>query len=232
MAAQTAQPCFCEPVMRPSVYVRPAGIGEDQQKLQEIRERRGIFKRVRAVGVEESSSVCAEFLDGFLRGDRPLRDHLVGDGLRGGFPVGAGGLHGLRIDELGGVVGLEVLDHALRHENQGDQQRRRQQHPEKAPRYIDPEIADGFRFAARDAANDGDGDHDSDGGGSKVVVGEPGHLREVAHGGFAGVVLPVGVRGKRGGGIKGEIGCNFRRNAADSRAAIAARARSRTAGAC
>ena len=38
------------------------------------------------------------------------------------------------------------------------------------------------------------------------MIGQPRHLGEIAHGGFAAVVLPVGVGSKRGSRIKGKIG--------------------------
>ena len=76
---------------------------------------------MRAVGVEKSAAIGAEFLDRFLRGNRALRDHLIRNGLRCGLAVRARGLHGLRIHQLRGVVGPEILDHALRNKEQRDQ---------------------------------------------------------------------------------------------------------------
>ena len=160
---------------------------------------------MRAIGVDEAAAVGAENLDGFLRGDGTLRDHLIGDGLGGGLAVRAGGLHGLRIQKLRGVVRPQVLNHALGDENQRNHQARGEQNPEHAARRIHPEIADGLRFLARDAANNGDGQRDADRRRNKVVIGEPGHLREIAHRRFAAVVLPVGVGGERSGGVEREM---------------------------
>ena len=105
---------------------------EHHDDLHEIGERSGILEGMRAIGVEEAAAVRPENLDGFLRGDGPLRDHLVGDGLRRRLAVRAGGLHGLRIQELGRVVGPQILNHALRNEHQRDHQAHGQQNPQHA----------------------------------------------------------------------------------------------------
>ena len=39
---------------------------ENHYNLKKIRERRGIFVRMCAVGVEKAATICAEFFDGFL----------------------------------------------------------------------------------------------------------------------------------------------------------------------
>jgi len=49
--------------------------------MQQIAQRCWILERVRAVGVKESAAIRAKHLDDFLRGYRPLRDHLGVDGL-------------------------------------------------------------------------------------------------------------------------------------------------------
>ena len=61
-------------------------------------------------------------------------------------------------------------------------------------------------FAPRNAANECNRQRDSDRRRSEVVIRQPSHLGEIAHGGFAAIVLPVGVGGKRGSRIKGKIG--------------------------
>ena len=63
--------------------------------------------------------------------------------------------------------------------------------------HVHPEIADGLHLPARDAANERDRQRDAHRRGHEVVIGEPGHLRQIAHRGFAGIVLPVGVGGER-----------------------------------
>src|SRR5580704_1048254 len=111
---------------------------------------------MRAIGVEGSTTIGAKFLDGFLRGKWPLRDYLIRDRLTGCLAVRAGGLHRLRIDQLRRIVGPEILDHSLRHKNERDDQANREQNPKKASSRVDPEVADGLRFPARDAANNRD----------------------------------------------------------------------------
>ena len=75
--------------------------GEHERFGEEVRERRRVLERVRRVGIEEAAAIRPDLLDGLLRGDRTLRDRL-----RGAF------------DRLGDRVGMEVLDHALRAEEQ------------------------------------------------------------------------------------------------------------------
>ena len=43
---------------------------------------------------------------------------------------------------------------------------------------------------------------------AEVVVGKPEHLRQVAHGRFGDVRLPVGIRRKRCGGVPRQVGCD------------------------
>jgi hypothetical protein len=61
-------------------------------------------------------------------------------------------------------------------------------------------------LALRDAADEGDGDGDARRGRHDVVAGEAGHLGEIAHGGLAAVVLPVGVGRERHGRVEREVG--------------------------
>src|SRR5947208_10766295 len=51
---------------------------EDRDQLNEIGQWRWIFKRVRAVSVEETAAVGPQLFDDFLRSDRALTDGLVG----------------------------------------------------------------------------------------------------------------------------------------------------------
>ena len=90
MAEKTAQPCFGEPVISPSVEVNPAGIRKDRQKLEKVCERGGVFERMSRVGIEEAASVGAEHLNGFLRSDRTLSDGLRGNRSRDSLSVSAG----------------------------------------------------------------------------------------------------------------------------------------------
>ena len=93
--------------------------------LDQVGDRVRVLERMGGVGVEEAAAIGAELLDRYLRGDRALRDRLLGAFER------------RRVD-----VGAEVLRHALPDQAQRDDDRQRQQHVERAARQIDPEIAD------------------------------------------------------------------------------------------
>src|SRR5207245_11633457 len=133
--------------------------GEDAGHLEEVRERSWILKGMRAVGVEEAAAVRAELLDDFLRGDRSLRDRLL-----------------RAFNGRNNVVRPKVLDDTLRHEHQRTNETDREKDPETAPDDVDPEIAERVHFALRDTADERDRERDADGGRSKVVKGEAGHL--------------------------------------------------------
>ena len=72
---------------------------------------RGVLERVRRVHVEEPAAVGAELLDGDLAGDRPAGDELLG---------AASTVSAAR-------EAVEVLDHALAHEHDREDERQRQQ---------------------------------------------------------------------------------------------------------
>ena len=135
-----------------------------------------VLERVRGVGVEEAAAVGAQHLDDFLRGDRPLGDHLLGALERGRLGVGA-----------------EILRHALPDEEQADDDADRQQDVERAAGEIDPEVADALGRAPGEAADQRDRQRDAGRGRDEVVHGEPRHLDEVAHRRLGHVGLPVGV---------------------------------------
>ena len=116
-----------------------------------------------AVCIEETAAICAQFLDDLLRSNRALRDGLVGDGVHHGFTISvhhgfAVGhfrhLHGL--DQFHRVVRLQILNHALRHEQQRSDDAGRQQNPKIAADQVNPEIADRLLLPASDAANECD----------------------------------------------------------------------------
>ena len=68
-----------------------------------------------AIGVEESAAVGAEFLDYFLRSHRPLRDDLLSHGLRSRFAVRTRDLRRVRLNQINGRIGLEVLHDTFGH---------------------------------------------------------------------------------------------------------------------
>ena len=71
--------------------------------------------------------------------------------------------------------------------------RQREHQPHGAAHQVDPEVADRAGPAAGQAADQGDGHADADDRRDEVLHREAGHLREVAHGRLAAVVLPVRV---------------------------------------
>ncbi len=57
----------------------------------------------------------------------------------------------------------------------------------------------------RDAAHERRGNRNAGGGGGEVMDGQRDHLREIGHGGFTAVALPVGVGGETDGGVEREM---------------------------
>ena len=173
-------------------------------------ERSRILKWMGTVGIEEAAAIRAPFLNDLLRSNRPLRDRLGRDGVHyrltvcvhNWFAVCADTLYLLRFDQFHGVIGLQILHDTLRHEQQSADNTKWQQYPEAGAHHVDPEVANGLHLAARNAANKGNGECDSNRRGNEVVIGEAGHLGEVAHRGLAGIGLPVRIRGKRRSGIE------------------------------
>src|SRR2546423_860009 len=154
-----------------------------------------------AVGVEESSAVRAPLFDDLLRGDWPLGNALISDGvdhrlagcIHHGLTISVYYLYLLWFDELHGVVRLQVLRNSLPDQQKRPHYTKRKQYPKRAANEIDPKISDRFLFPAHNAANERNGQHNSDCRRDEVVVCEPRHLGEVAHRCLASVVLPIGV---------------------------------------
>ncbi len=157
---------------------------QDQEDLENVGERIRVLERVRRVGVEETATVVPHLLDDLLRGHRAADHGLVlpsqrGDGVRRG----------------------EVVDDAARHQDQRSDERQRQQQPQRAPGQVHPEVAEPVGLAPHEPPDQRDGDRDADGRGGEVLHRQAAHLDDVAHRGLAGVVLPVGVGGERGGRV-------------------------------
>ena len=147
---------------------------EDRPHLDEVADRIRILEGMSGVDVEEAAAVGAELLDRDLRGHRPLRDEL---------------LCPLKRRRLG--ISAKVLRHAGRDERERHDDRQRQHHVKRCAGEIDPEIADRLGRAPGKSANDGDHERNARGGGEEIVHREPGHLRQIAHGGLAAVGLPA-----------------------------------------
>ena len=188
-----------------------------REHLEKVRERRGIFKRMRGVGVRVTAAVRAEHLDGDLRRHRPLHDglrverlvfhHGISLGINDRFAIRIDFRdgNGLRLDEFRRRVRFEILNHALRHEKQREHEADRQQQIISDARHVHPEVADGRGRVPRDAAHERRRDRHADGGGKKVVDRQRDHLREIRHRGFAAVALPVGVRREADGGVERQM---------------------------
>ena len=151
-------------------------------------KRRRVLERMRGVGVEESAAVGAELLDGFLRGDRPLRDHL-----RRAFER-----RRLRIGSKFWITPCEAKTSAAT-------KRDRQQDVDRRARDVDPEVADGLHLVAREAAHQRDGDRHAGRRRCEVLHRERRHLHEVAHRRLADIRLPVRVRHEADGRVEREI---------------------------
>ena len=187
--------------------------GEDAKHFEQIGKRRRILERVRAIRVKESAPVRAVFFDDLLRSHRALCDGLRGDCVHHGFSaciydslaVSAHPLHLLRLDQFHRVVGLQVLHHSLRDQEQRSHNAKRQKNPQAAAHEVDPEISQGIHLPASNPANEGDCQHDAGRRRRKIVKREASHLREVAHGRLARIGLPVGVGGERRGRIESQV---------------------------
>ena len=201
------------------------GNQEDRQHLHQVGEGRGVFIRVCRVGIEEAAAIGSQQLDGLLRRHGPhgqcLRSragllHLyVARRIQQRHAIGAS--HRRLVDRcLQGrhlPVAVKVLDDALRHEENGDHQGNRHQHPQRDAREIGPDIADGAKARAghapvsaalcRKATNQRKGHGDAGRRREEILHRQPKHLRQVAHGAFAAVSLPVGVGHKTDGCIEG-----------------------------
>ena len=100
---------------------------------------------------------------------------------------------------------VEVLDHALADEKNGEHQGDRQQHVESHAGQVDPEVADASARSRRQAADQGPDDDDAGRCREEVLAGEDQHLGEMAHGRLARVALPVGVGDEAHGGVERRI---------------------------
>jgi hypothetical protein len=166
---------------------------EDRHHLDQVGDRVRVFERMRRVGVEEAAAIGAEHLDRQLRGNRADGNRLLGALERGGIDIGAHRLRHAEIDE---------------HQRHDDAER--QQDVEGGAGHIDPEIADRLAGCARKGADEGHGNRNAGGRRHEVLHRQPGHLRQIRHGAFAAVVLPVGVADEADGGVERKLGANCR----------------------
>ena len=168
---------------------------------------------MRTVRIEKSSAIGAQHLDGFLRSDWALRNGLIGDGIHHRLAiladhrlsVRAGLLYLLRLDQFRRVVRFQVLHDPLRNQRQSVNNAHWQQQPQRRPRHVHPKVANRFFFPPSNAAHERNGQRNAHGCRNKIVICEPRHLGEIAHRGFARVILPICIRGERGGGVEGQV---------------------------
>ena len=161
---------------------------QDHEDNEEVREAVRILERVRGVDVKEAAAVAPEVLDRLHRRDGTLSDRLRN---------AADSVHR-------GVV-REVLQHALRNEDQRGDERHRQQHVEDRAGNVGVEVAEVLAAATGDAADHRDGDGDTYGGGAELLHRQPEHLADVGHRVLAAVVLPVRVGEERGDGVERDV---------------------------
>ena len=171
----------------------PVGVGErerdhqENEDLEQVREAIRVLERMGGVGVVEAAAVLSQLLDRLLARNRATGDRL-GDTL-----------HRRGVGEA-----VEVLDDPLAPEQDRDDDGDRQQHPDRAAREIDPEVADRGGAAADEPPDQRNGDGQPDRGGEEVLDGEAGHLGEMAHRQLAAVVLPVRVGDEGGCRVEGQ----------------------------
>ena len=170
------------------------------------------------VGVEEAAAVGAQHLDRDLRGHRAHRQRLLVGALVLHHRLALVVLHRLAVgaqlgllvlddlERLHVLVGVEVLHHALLHEEQRVDEADRQQDPQHDAGQVDPGVADALGRVARKAADQRDDHHDAGGGREEVLHRQAQHLGQVAHRLLAAVALPVGVGDEAERGVERRVG--------------------------
>ena len=97
---------------------------EDEEHLEEVRGGGRVLVGVGGVRVEEAAAVRPELLDRLLRGDRAERDRLR-----------------RAVERRDLRRGREVLDDALRHQDDRGDEGDREEDPERRTGQVDPEVA-------------------------------------------------------------------------------------------
>ncbi len=64
--AKTAQPCFCDPVIRPSVYVRPAGMAKIETISKKLLNGVGFSNGCALLAFKKAAAIGSQLFDGFL----------------------------------------------------------------------------------------------------------------------------------------------------------------------
>ena len=143
---------------------------------------------MRGIGIEEAAAIAAQELDRFLRCNRAAHDSLSTALERG---------HRRRR--------RQGLRHAIGYQEQGGHDADRQQHVERATREVDPEIADRSRPAAREPADQSDGDGHSGSGGKTRLHSDADHLACIAERRLTAIRLPARIGYEADRGVQREI---------------------------
>ena len=170
-------------------------VGHDRLSL--FVELRHVHHHRRAAGHHELALLVQL---GRLDRHRHVRRHGLA------FVVGLSNLNVERLREPGFGVGLEVLNHALRHEHESEHQADGQEQVIGNAHQVHPEVADRPGRVPRQAPDQRGRDRDPGRGGNEVVEGQPNHLGEIGHRGFPHVALPVGVRRETGRRVERKVG--------------------------
>ena len=173
----------CQPLATVA-HERPVGAGqayrndEDRKDFHDVAQRRRILEWVRRIRRKGSAAVGAEFLDRFLRGERP--DHT---------------LRMLTRHRREPETAVPRLHHTLSEQDRRDDHTERQKDSDTGASQIDPEVADQPVTASIHQSPDQCDRHcHPDRSRHEILHREAEHLREIAHHGLGRVRLPVGVR--------------------------------------
>ena len=158
----------------------------------------GFSKGWAELALKKPPPLLPELLDGHLRGRGPYGDAL------GGHRVSVGVRR--RLDKGGRLGIVKGLDDALREQDDGDDDRERQQDVEHRAGHVHPEVAERARRSSGEKPRMRAMATAMPGGRrNEVLHGQPDHLGHVLHRGLAGVGLPVGVRDEADGGVEGQV---------------------------
>ncbi len=143
---------------------------------------------MRGIGVEKASAICAQLLDRDLGRRRTLRDRLRFTLKRGGRRIGS-----------------EVLNHALRAEQKGANQCKRQQDVYGSPHRSTQKLPIVFCCRRANPRISAIGNGHPGRGRNEILHGQRDHLDEITQGRFAAISLPVRICHEADGGIEGKI---------------------------
>lgn len=109
------------------------------------------------------------------------------------------------LQRVGDDETMQVLDHALADQQDRHHERQRKHDAQHGAGEVYPEVAERARPFAGQTSDQGRQHAHAGGRGDEVLHGQPGHLGEVAHRGFAAVGLPVGIGHEADRGVEGDM---------------------------